>query len=64
MIRRTRGKVFVLADSSKIGGVSPFVTAPLSEVDVLVTDAGITDEYRSALEEQGVQVMVAETGPD
>ncbi len=62
MIRRTRGKVVVLADSSKIGGISPFVTAPLSDVDVLVTDAGITDEYRSALEEQGVHVVIADEG--
>lgn len=59
MIRRTQGSVIVLADSSKIGGVSPFVTASLSEVDVLVTDTGISDEYRSALEERGVEVVVA-----
>lgn len=59
MIRRTQGSVIVLADSSKIGGVSPFVTASLSEVDVLVTDTGISDEYRSAIEERGVDVIVA-----
>ena len=64
MIRRTRGKVVVLADSSKIGGISPFVTAPLSEVDVLVTDAGVTNEYRNALEEQGVHVVVADVDRD
>jgi DeoR/GlpR family transcriptional regulator of sugar metabolism len=60
MIRRTRGTVIVLADSSKIGGVSPFVTAPLDEVDVFITDSGISDEFRSVLEERGVEVMVAE----
>jgi DeoR family fructose operon transcriptional repressor len=60
MIKRTQGSVVVLADSSKIGGVSPFVTAPLSEVDVLVTDCGITTEYRSALEEHGLEVIVVD----
>lgn len=59
MISRTRGTVIVIADSSKIGGVSPFLTAPLDVVDVFVTDSGISDEFRSALEERGIDVMVA-----
>lgn len=61
MIKRTQGSVIVLADSSKIGGVSPFVTAPLSEVDVLVTDWGISRDDRAALEETGIEVIVAES---
>jgi DeoR/GlpR family transcriptional regulator of sugar metabolism len=60
MIRRTRGEIIVLADSSKIGGVSPFVTSTLDETDILVTDSGISDEYRSALEERGITVLTAE----
>lgn len=59
MIRRTRGAVIVLADSSKIGGVAPFVTAPLSDIDVFVTDIGISDDFRSALEEQGIEVLIS-----
>ena len=58
MISRTRGEVIVLADSSKIGGVAPFVTATLDAIDLVVTDSGIADEYRSALEERGVRVMI------
>jgi DeoR/GlpR family transcriptional regulator of sugar metabolism len=59
MIRRTRGEVIVLADSSKIGGVAPFVTAPLEAADIVVTDSGLDEEYRLALEEAGVRVVVA-----
>lgn len=60
MIRRTRGEIIVLADSSKIGGVAPFVTTSLDPIDVIITDTGITDEYRSALEERGMTVLLAD----
>ena len=52
-------RVVCLADSSKIGTESPVRFAKLSEVDVLVTDAGIADADRSALEDAGVEVVVA-----
>lgn len=61
MIRRTRGEVIVLADSSKIGGVAPFVTAALDEAHIVVTDSGIDEEYRSALAERGIRVIVADS---
>ena len=64
MIRRTRGEVIVLADSSKIGGVAPFVTGPLEDVDIVVTDSGIGEEYESALEERGIRVIVAPVEAD
>ncbi len=60
MIRRTRGNVIILADSSKVGGVAPFVTAPIDVVDILVTDSGLPEEDRAALEERGIQVLIAE----
>ena len=62
MIRRTRGEVVVLADSSKIGGVSPFVTAPLDVVDVVVTDSGLSEEYLAMFEERGIRVVIAPVG--
>ena len=62
MILRTRGQVIILADSSKIGGVAPFVTASLDEVDIVITDSGLDDEYRAALEGQGIRVIVAPVG--
>ncbi|MFW5690110.1 MAG: DeoR/GlpR family DNA-binding transcription regulator [Spirochaetota bacterium] len=63
MIQRTRGEVIVLADSSKIGGIAPFVTAPLGAVDVVVTDSGLDEEYRAALEERGIRLVIAPVDP-
>lgn len=59
MIERTRGRVIVLADSSKMGVVADCATAPLEKVSTLVTDSGVSEEYRSQLEVLGIQVIVA-----
>jgi len=59
MIERTRGPVIVVADHSKLGVVSNFVTAPLEQVDILVTDEGFDEEYRAGLEELGVKIIIA-----
>ena len=52
-------RVVCLADSSKVGTESPIRFAELTEVDVLVTDAGITAAERRDLERSGVEVVVA-----
>ena len=52
-------RVIVLADSSKIGVESPVRFAALDDVDVLVTDAGITTADRKALEMADVEVVIA-----
>ncbi|MBA2953362.1 DeoR family transcriptional regulator [Nocardioides sp. MAH-18] len=52
-------RVVCLADSSKVGTEAPIRFAELGEVDVLVTDAGIADADRRALERAGVEVVVA-----
>jgi DeoR family transcriptional regulator, fructose operon transcriptional repressor len=49
----------VVADSSKIGVETAQRFARLSDVDVLVTDAGISDDARRALEAAGPEVVVA-----
>jgi len=59
MIQRTRGQVIVVADHTKIGVVSNFVTAQIDEVDVLVTDENLDPEYRSEFESAGVRIVVA-----
>jgi DeoR family transcriptional regulator, fructose operon transcriptional repressor len=51
--------VVVLVDSSKIGQEHTVQFARLEDVDVVVTDAGITARDRSALEARGVEVVVA-----
>jgi DeoR family transcriptional regulator, fructose operon transcriptional repressor len=52
-------QVVVLADSSKIGHESTVSFADLAQVDVVVTDEGISDEDHKALIDADVQVVVA-----
>ncbi|MEO5853699.1 MAG: DeoR/GlpR family DNA-binding transcription regulator [Nocardioides sp.] len=52
-------RVVVLADSSKIGVERTVRFATLADVDTLVTDDGITQADRTALEAAGVEVVVA-----
>ncbi|GHD65849.1 transcriptional repressor AgaR [Jeongeupia chitinilytica] len=53
-------KVVLLADSSKFGRRGFCVICPLPQVHTLITDSGITDEYRRALTLSGVNVIVAD----
>jgi DeoR family ulaG and ulaABCDEF operon transcriptional repressor len=53
-------RIVVLADSSKFLETRSLVVFPLKEVDIFVTDDGITDAARAMLEAEGVQVIVAE----
>ena len=59
MIQGTRGQVIVVADPSKLGVVSNFVTASISQVNILVTSEGANMEYLTDLEEEGVEVIIA-----
>jgi DeoR family fructose operon transcriptional repressor len=52
-------QVVVLADSSKIGHESTIRFADLSQVDVVVTDDGISDEDHKALIDADVEVVIA-----
>ena len=52
-------KTVVVADHTKSGNVAPALIAPVSCVDVLITDQGITDSQRQALEQAGVEVIIA-----
>jgi DeoR family transcriptional regulator, fructose operon transcriptional repressor len=51
--------VVVLTDSSKLGIEVTHRFAEIKEVDVLITDDGIDDDTRSALEAAGVEVRIA-----
>jgi len=59
MIERTPGPIIVVADHSKVGVVSNFLTASIDKVSILVTDGGIDDGYRNDLENEGIKVVVA-----
>ena len=59
MIEQAAGPVVMVADSSKMGVVSNFVTVPLQKADILITDSGIKNEFKKELEDKGIQVIVA-----
>lgn len=56
---RCGSRIVVLADSSKIGNENTIRFAGLAEVDVVVTDPGISPRDRKALSARDVEVVVA-----
>jgi DeoR/GlpR family transcriptional regulator of sugar metabolism len=58
MIRRTRGEVVVLADSSKIGMVGPLVICPLDQIDVILVDDGVDPGVVKQIQRAGPQCEV------
>lgn len=60
MIAQTRGAVIVVADYTKIGVVAEFVTCPLQRVETIVTDTRLDDEWREALNQRGIRVILAD----
>jgi DeoR/GlpR family transcriptional regulator of sugar metabolism len=53
-------KVILVTDSSKIHRHALATVGPLEMINILVTDAGISDEDKKAIEERGVEVIIAE----
>jgi DeoR family fructose operon transcriptional repressor len=64
MIERTKEQVIVVADPSKLGVVSNFVTASIDQVNTLVTYQGKDDEYLAGLEEEGIEIIIAPSSLD
>ena len=58
MIRRTRGEVVVLADSSKFGLVGAVVICPLDQIDVVLTDGGVEAEVCERIQRTGPRCEV------
>lgn len=56
MARRAR-QVIIVADSSKVGRVSPAVVCPPNEIDLLITDNGISEEAASAFAKSDVKIL-------
>jgi DeoR family transcriptional regulator of aga operon len=54
---RQAHQIIVVADSSKVGRVSPAVICPASDIDLLITDNGISEEAASAFAAAGVKIM-------
>lgn len=56
---KAASKVYLLADSTKIGRTSFSSLGSVDLVDTLITDDGISDADRRALDDRGVKVIVA-----
>jgi DeoR/GlpR family transcriptional regulator of sugar metabolism len=58
MIRAAR-QVILLADTSKWGRTGFYKIAPLTAVHTIVTDTGIPDHARAAVERLGIELLIA-----
>jgi DeoR family transcriptional regulator of aga operon len=56
MVRQAK-QVIVLADSSKIAMTSPALICQVSDIDLLITDSGITPEALAGFKTNSVQVL-------
>jgi DeoR family transcriptional regulator, aga operon transcriptional repressor len=56
MLKQTK-EVVIVADSSKLGKVSPAIICPASEIHVLITDTGAAPEQMAPFERQGTRVL-------
>ena len=55
----TSNQVIVLADSSKIGKRSLAFICPISKIDILITDSGISNDQKVSFENAGIKVVIA-----
>ncbi len=55
MIRQAK-KIIVVADSSKLGTVTPALVCPISDIDMLITDSRASDKVVASFAEQNVEV--------
>lgn len=58
MVKQAR-QVIVVADSSKLGLVTPSLICPVESIHVLVTDAGASDEAVAPFFKRGIEVIRA-----
>jgi DeoR family transcriptional regulator, fructose operon transcriptional repressor len=59
MIERTKGKIIVVADSSKWGVVSNFQVATIDEIDVLITNEEMDPSTSNTLADHSVEIHIA-----
>ena len=59
MIRQCQ-QVVLLADSAKFGQQALAQLCPLSEIDIVVTDQGLSEEHRAQVKAAGCELVIAE----
>jgi DeoR family fructose operon transcriptional repressor len=61
---RAAGRVIVVADSSKFGRKSLTLVAALSEIDVVVSDDGLGDDWRTKITAASTELLIARIPED
>ncbi|MCQ2265928.1 MAG: transcriptional regulator, partial [Bacteroidales bacterium] len=56
---KTAQKTIVLADSSKFGKRGFAKIGDTEDIDVIITDAGISSKDRAAIEDLGIELIIA-----
>lgn len=59
MVEHTLSKVIVLADHTKFGVISNFISIPIDKIDMVITDSQCDLLQIAALEEKGIEVVIA-----
>lgn len=59
MVERAK-KIIVLTDASKFGRVSLHRIVQLDRIHTIITDAGISPEYREGLQKLGIELLIAD----
>jgi DeoR/GlpR family transcriptional regulator of sugar metabolism len=59
LIIKQSQRMVLLADSSKFEKISPHSVAPLSEIDVIITDDKLPEELAAAYRQTGIEVILA-----
>jgi DeoR/GlpR family transcriptional regulator of sugar metabolism len=59
LIIKQSQRVVLLADSSKFEKVSPHSVAPLSDIDVIITDNHLPEELAAAYRKTGIELILA-----
>jgi len=61
MIRSAK-RIILVADSTKFGKISVNHFAELEDIDTVITDNGISNDYRQILMDRGVELIIANHG--
>jgi DeoR family deoxyribose operon repressor len=62
IMMKSSKKIILVSDSSKFGKVKPSYFADLSEMDALITDDNISEDYRKTIENMGIELIITKLG--
>lgn len=60
MVKRCSGPVIIVADGSKVGKSYNFISIPVKDIDVLITDPSADPEELAKLSAKGVKIITVE----